>query len=123
VPFFSILKEDTIQIGFANLLITSDNLFGEFASASILTPHEQWYEQVCFALESKHQQGFKKVCQWILGDLFGMFEAALLAPKTTTGVQFCLLGLHYLQGGHGSKFTARIQEMLLALHCKQEAKL
>jgi hypothetical protein len=113
VDFFSILKEDMIRIGFATLLTTSDDLFVEFAFASILTPHEPWYECV-FTLESERQQSFNKVCQHILGDLFGMFEAALFAPKTTTRAN-CLHILHYLQGGHGSKFTTRIQEMPLAV--------
>jgi hypothetical protein len=111
--FFSIMKEDRIQIGFANLLTTSDDLFSEFAFASILTPHEQWYECI-FALECEHQQGFNKVCQRILGDLLTMFEAALFAPKTTTRSKFFLHVLHYLQGVHGSKFRERIQEMPVA---------
>jgi hypothetical protein len=111
--FFSILKEDKIQIGFVNLLTTSD-LFNEFAFASILTPHEQWYQCV-FTLHSDYQQGFNKVCQRIIGDLFGMFEAALFAPKTTTRAKFYLHVLRYLQGGNDSKLTARIEEMPLAL--------
>jgi hypothetical protein len=110
VDFISILKEDTIPIEFASLLTTSDNLFQELAFANILAPHEQWHERV-FALGAEHQQVFNKVCQRILGDLFGMFEAALLAPKTTTKAKFYLHVLHCLQGGDGSKLTARIQEM------------
>jgi hypothetical protein len=39
--FFSILKEDKIQNGFADLMLTTSDLFGEFAFVSILTPHEQ----------------------------------------------------------------------------------
>jgi hypothetical protein len=85
--FFAILKEETIHIGFTHLLTTSDNLFGEFAFASILSPHEPWYECV-FALSAEHQQGFNRVCQRILGDLLGMFEDALFLPKTTTRAKF-----------------------------------
>jgi hypothetical protein len=83
------MKQQMIQIGFVHLLTTSVDLFSEFAFASILTPHEQWYERV-FGLESEHQQGFNKVCQRILGDLLGMFEASLFAPKTTTKSKFFL---------------------------------
>jgi hypothetical protein len=79
---FSILKEDTVQNGFANFLITSDNLFEEFAFASLFTLREQWYECV-FTMELEHRQGFNKVCQRIEGDLFGIFEATLFAPNTT----------------------------------------
>jgi hypothetical protein len=111
--FFSILKEDMIQIGFASLLTTSDELFIEFAFSSILTSHEQWYERL-FALECEHQQGFNSVCQRILGDLLMMFEAAMFAPKTTTRSKFFLHVLHYLQGIHGSKLAQRIQEMPVA---------
>jgi hypothetical protein len=95
------------------LLTTSDNLFEESAFASILTPHENWYKSV-FALESQHHPVFDMVCQRILGDLLGMFEASLFAPKTTTRSKFYLHVLGYLQGRHGSKFTERIQEMPLA---------
>jgi hypothetical protein len=85
--FFSILKEYTIPIGFANLLTTSVDLFGEFTFASLIPPHKKLYECV-FTLASKHQQGFNQVRQRILGDLFGMFEAALFTPKTITRAQF-----------------------------------
>ena len=112
-PFFSILKEEMIENGFVNLLTKCDDLFNEFAFASILTPHEQWYEHV-FGLEANHQRGFNEVCQRILGDLLGMFEESLFAPKTTTKSKFYLHVLHYLQGINGSRFTLRIQEMPLA---------
>jgi hypothetical protein len=111
--FFSVLKEDTIQNGFAYFLTTSNELFGEFAFASILTDHEKWYESV-YALESGHQQGFNEVCQRILGDLLRMFEVALFAPKTTTRSKYYLHVLHYLQGVNGSKLIERIGEMPLA---------
>jgi hypothetical protein len=91
--FFSILKEDMIHIGFANFLTISDNLFGEFAFASILSPHKQWYECV-FALASKHQQGFHKVCQRIIGGLLWMFEDVFFSPKTTTRAKCFLHVLH-----------------------------
>lgn len=102
-----------IQIGFANLLTTSNKLFREFAHASILAPNKQWHESV-FALESDHQQGFNKLFQRILGDLLGMFEAAQFALKTTASSKFFSHVLRGLQGVHGSKLTERIQEMPLA---------
>ena len=40
-----------------------------------------------------------------------MFEASLFAPKTTTRAKFYWHLLGYLQGGHGSKFMEKIQEM------------
>jgi hypothetical protein len=92
---FSILKEGPVHDGFASLLATSNELFEEFAHASILTRHKKWCECV-FTLEPEHQEGFDKVCQRILGNLFGMFEASLFAPKTTNKAKCFLHVLHCL---------------------------
>jgi hypothetical protein len=100
---------------FASWLATSDELFEEFAYASILTLHEKWYERI-FTLEQEHQEGFDRVCQRIVGDLFGMFEASLFAPKTTNRANYFLHVLHYLQGcNDGHKLSERIDEMPLAV--------
>jgi hypothetical protein len=69
-----------------SLLATSD-LFKESTFASVLTPHGNWCQSVR-ALESEHHLVFDMVCQRILGDSFGMFEAALFAPRTTTRTKF-----------------------------------
>jgi hypothetical protein len=67
-------------------------------------------------LEPEHQEGFDKVCQRILGDLFGMFEASLFAPKTTNKAKCFLHVLHCLQGcNDGPKLSERIEEMPLAV--------
>ena len=114
--FFSFSKEGPIHNGFPSLLATSNELFEEFAHASILTRHEKWCECV-FTLEPEHQEGFDKVCQRIVGNLFGMFEASLLfAPKTTNRskcfprVFLCLQGCN-----NGPKLAERIEEMPLAV--------
>jgi hypothetical protein len=113
--FFSILKEGPVHNGFASSLATSNELFEEFAYASILTRHEKWYESI-FTLEPEHQEGVDKVCQRIVGDLFGMFEASLFAPKTTNRAHYFLHVLHYLQGcNDGPKLLERIEEMPLAV--------
>ncbi len=106
--FFSVLKEGHVHNGFASSLATSNELFEEFVCASILTRHEKWHECI-FTLEPEHQEGFDKVCQRILGDLFGMFEASLFAPKTTNKAKCFLHVLHCLPGcNDGPKLSARI---------------